>query len=85
MPTAPVKEVGARQGQFTQKGIAMAAGTQKITKESIAGLEKELLHRFNVTKDQLDRAPKYANDNDWSWSRENDQRVHDYYKASPYW
>ncbi|MEV5875501.1 hypothetical protein AB0L75_14960 [Streptomyces sp. NPDC052101] len=31
----------------------MATGTQKITKKSIAGLEQELLHRFDETKDQL--------------------------------
>jgi len=42
-------------------------------------------YRVNVTKDQLDRAPKYANDNDWSWSRDNDQTVYNYYKATPYW
>jgi len=42
-------------------------------------------YRVDITKDQLDRAPKYANDNDWSWSRDNDQKVHDYYRAAPYW
>ncbi|WEO94933.1 WXG100 family type VII secretion target [Streptomyces sp. FXJ1.172] len=31
----------------------MAAGTQKITKESVAGLEGELLERFNHIQDQL--------------------------------
>ena len=30
-------------------------------------------------------APKYANENDWSWTRDNDQRVYDYYKVTPYW
>jgi hypothetical protein len=39
----------------------------------------------NLSKDQLDRAPKYANENDWQWSRDNDKRVYDYYRASPYW
>ena len=39
----------------------------------------------NLTKDQLDKAPKYANENDWNWSRDNDQRVYDYYKTPPYW
>jgi hypothetical protein len=38
-----------------------------------------------VTADALQSAPKYGNDNDWSWSRENDQRVYDYYKVAPYW
>jgi hypothetical protein len=40
---------------------------------------------IGITREQLDRAPKYANDNDWSWSRENEQRVYDYYKVAPYW
>jgi PRC-barrel domain protein len=39
----------------------------------------------NITKDQLERAPKYSDDSDWNWSRENDKRVYDYYKAKPYW
>jgi hypothetical protein len=39
----------------------------------------------NLTKDQLDKAPKYANENDWQWSRDNDKRVYEYYRASPYW
>jgi hypothetical protein len=38
-----------------------------------------------ITADQLQGAPKYSNDNDWAWSRENDQRIHDYYKVAPYW
>ena len=39
----------------------------------------------NLTRDQLERAPRYASDADWSWSRANDQRVYGYYKARPYW
>ncbi|MBR0801879.1 PRC-barrel domain-containing protein [Bradyrhizobium jicamae] len=42
-------------------------------------------YRTNITRDRLDKAPRYTNDNDWSWNRENDRRVHDYYQASPYW
>jgi len=38
-----------------------------------------------ITADQLEGAPKYANDHDWSWSRANDERVYGYYKAQPYW
>ena len=38
-----------------------------------------------ITADQLQGAPKYRNDNDWTWSRENDKRVYDYYRANPYW
>jgi len=39
----------------------------------------------NLTKDQLDKAPRYHQNDDWDWSRDNDQLVHDYYKARPYW
>ena len=39
----------------------------------------------NITKDQLERAPKYSDESDWNWSRENDTRVYDYYGAPPYW
>ncbi|MBR0758304.1 PRC-barrel domain-containing protein [Bradyrhizobium jicamae] len=42
-------------------------------------------YRTNITRAQLDKAPRYTNDNDWSWNRENDRRVYDYYQASPYW
>ena len=42
-------------------------------------------YRVNFTKDQLTGAPKYANENDWSWTHDNDKRVHDYYKTPPYW
>jgi hypothetical protein len=38
-----------------------------------------------LTKDKLEQAPKYNKATSWNWSRENDQRVHDYYGASPYW
>lgn len=39
----------------------------------------------NLTKDQLTGAPKYSSTSNWEWSRENDRRVYDYYKAPPYW
>lgn len=39
----------------------------------------------NVTRDQLDQAPHFRDDNDWTWSRENDRRVYDYYHAAPLW
>ena len=42
-------------------------------------------YRINLTKDQLEKAPKYSESQDWNWSRENDRRVHDYYRALPYW
>jgi PRC-barrel domain len=42
-------------------------------------------YMVNLTKDQLDKAPKYTKSTDWSWSRENDRRVYDYYRVAPYW
>lgn len=39
----------------------------------------------NLTRDKLDKAPKYTQSTGWNWTRENDQRVYDYYGASPYW
>jgi hypothetical protein len=42
-------------------------------------------YRANLTKDQLDKAPKYGKSTDWTWDRDNDRRVHDYYKVPPYW
>ena len=42
-------------------------------------------YRTNLTKDRLEKAPKYRKGSDWAWSRENDVRVYDYYGASPYW
>ena len=42
-------------------------------------------YRVNLTKEQLDGAPKYSESQGWNWSRENDLRVYDYYRAKPYW
>jgi hypothetical protein len=42
-------------------------------------------YRVNLTNDQLKGAPKYSDSTDWNWSRDNDRRVHDYYRATPYW
>jgi sporulation protein YlmC with PRC-barrel domain len=42
-------------------------------------------YRVNLTKDQLDKAPKYDTSTDWNWNRENDRRVYEYYKTPPYW
>ena len=39
----------------------------------------------NLTRDRLEKAPKYRTNDDWNWSRENDRRVYDYYGAAPYW
>jgi hypothetical protein len=42
-------------------------------------------YRVNLTKDQLNNAPKYSDSSGWTWDRKNDQKVYDYYKARPYW
>lgn len=38
-----------------------------------------------LTKDRLEGAPKYSESTGWNWTRENDQRVYDYYRVAPYW
>ena len=42
-------------------------------------------YRVNLTKDQLENAPKYSESQGWNWSRENDRRVYEYYRTNPYW
>ncbi len=42
-------------------------------------------YRTNITKEQLDRAPKYSQSTGWNWSRDNDRRIYDYYRTPPYW
>jgi len=39
----------------------------------------------NLTRDQLEGAPRYENDSDWRWDRATDERVYGYYKTPPYW
>ena len=38
-----------------------------------------------VTEASLKGAPKYGRTSDWEWSRDNDRRVYEYYKAEPFW
>jgi hypothetical protein len=42
-------------------------------------------YRVNLTRDQLENAPKYSRNSDWDWSRESERQVYDYYKTTPYW
>jgi hypothetical protein len=42
-------------------------------------------YRLNLTKDQLEQAPKFSDSQGWNWNRENDRRVYQYYEANPYW
>ena len=42
-------------------------------------------YRVNLTKDQLESAPKYSESQGWNRSRENDRRAYEYYRTNPYW
>jgi hypothetical protein len=42
-------------------------------------------YRTSLTKNQLEKAPKYNQSTSWNWNRDNDLRVYDYYKTQPYW
>jgi hypothetical protein len=42
-------------------------------------------YRVDLTRDQLEKAPKYSRNSEWDWSRENERQVYDYYKTTPYW
>lgn len=42
-------------------------------------------YRVDITKQQLEGAPRYENDDDNFWTAENGRRVYDYYGVTPYW
>jgi hypothetical protein len=42
-------------------------------------------YRVDVTKDQLEGAPRYEREEDEYWTEENGRRVYDYYGVTPYW
>jgi len=42
-------------------------------------------YRTRLTIEQLERAPKYSQSTGWTWNRENDRRIYDYYRTRPYW
>jgi len=42
-------------------------------------------YRVDVTKAQLEGAPRYERENDEYWTEENGRRVYDYYGVTPYW
>ncbi|MDB5530347.1 MAG: PRC-barrel domain containing protein [Devosia sp.] len=42
-------------------------------------------YRVDVSKQQLEGAPKYERENDDYWTEENGRRVYDYYGVAPYW
>ena len=41
-------------------------------------------YRIDLTRDQIENAPRYAERDDESWYRENSRRVNDYYGAPPF-
>jgi PRC-barrel domain len=42
-------------------------------------------YKTNITREQLDRAPKYTQSTGWNWNRENERRVYDHYRTPYYW
>ena len=42
-------------------------------------------YRVDVSKTQLEGAPKYEREDDAYWTEENGRRVYDYYGVTPYW
>ena len=42
-------------------------------------------YQVDVTKEQLEGAPRYERETDDYWTAENGRRVYDYYGVAPYW
>ncbi|KQU94490.1 photosystem reaction center subunit H [Ensifer sp. Root31] len=42
-------------------------------------------YRTDVTREQVERAPKYHGNEEYDWNSENGRRVYDYYGVPPYW
>jgi hypothetical protein len=41
--------------------------------------------RVDISKDQVEGAPRYRRDENYEWNTENGRRVYDYYGVTPYW
>jgi hypothetical protein len=41
-------------------------------------------YEVNISDQELKGAPKYG-ENEWTWDRDQGQKVYDYYKVPPYW
>jgi sporulation protein YlmC with PRC-barrel domain len=41
--------------------------------------------RIDITKEQVEGAPRYARDRDFDWTAESGRRVYDHYGIRPYW
>lgn len=42
-------------------------------------------YRIDLTRDQIEKAPRFADRDDESWYRDNDRRISDYYGVPPFW
>ena len=42
-------------------------------------------YRTDVTREQVESAPKYRGNEEYDWNAENGRRVYDYYGVPPYW
>lgn len=42
-------------------------------------------YRTDITRDQVESAPRYQNGDEYAWNKENGRRVYDYYGVPPYW
>lgn len=42
-------------------------------------------YRIDISKEQIEGAPRYNEMDDDFWTAENGRRVHDYYGVTPYW
>ena len=42
-------------------------------------------YRVDISKDQLEGAPRYDKADDNFWSADNGRRIYDYYGVAPYW
>ncbi|CZT35854.1 PRC-barrel domain-containing protein [Rhizobium sp. 9140] len=42
-------------------------------------------YRTQLTREQVEKAPKYRSDDEYDWNRENGRLVYDYYGVPPYW
>ncbi len=42
-------------------------------------------YRTDVTREQVENAPRYDSDDDYSWSADNGRKIYDYYGVPPYW
>lgn len=41
--------------------------------------------QIDITKDELEEAPRYNADTEYDWSDDNNRRIYNYYGARPYW